>query len=92
MEQMQMFMDKLTDWLERLLLKGIYKIDAIDIDELLHLHETAQAYEMSFLAGLLEELASEGRSFTRSIQTDAEQLVTRFLYVAQYLSMLKRTA
>ncbi|WP_289140750.1 hypothetical protein [uncultured Brevibacillus sp.] len=92
MEQMQMFMEKLTDWLERLLLKGIYKIDGRDINELLHFQETALAYEMSFLAGLLEELASEGRSYTRSIQTDAEPLVTRFLYVAQYLSMLKRTA
>ncbi|WP_312108195.1 hypothetical protein [Brevibacillus reuszeri] len=92
MDQLQLLLEKLSDWLERLLLKGIYKIDSKDIDELCSLQESAQAYEMSFLAQLLDELASEGKSYTRSIQHDAESLITRYLYVSQYVSMQKRTA
>ncbi|MGG1659922.1 hypothetical protein [Brevibacillus sp. NRS-1366] len=92
MEHIQSYTDKLTDWLERILLKGINKIDTKDMEELESLQESALGYEMSFLAQLLAELAIHGKSYTRAAQAEMEPLIVRYLYVAQYVHMMKQSA
>lgn len=92
MNQIQSYTDKLTDWLERLLLKGLHKIDTKDLEELESLQGTAHHLEMSFLAHLLQELTVAGKSYTRTAQTEIESLITRYLSVAQYVQMMRASA
>lgn len=92
MNQLQAYTDRLTEWLERLLLKGLHKIDTKDLEELESLQGTAQHLEMSFLTQLLEELTVAGKSYQRTAHTEIDPLIARYLSVAQYVQMMKASA
>ncbi|MBG9945860.1 hypothetical protein ABE237_04845 [Brevibacillus formosus] len=90
MEELYSFTEKLTDWQERLLLKGIYKLDKQDLQELKKLQELATEYDMSFLGSLIEDLHVEGNRYLQEVKADAEWLTQQYLYVVQYVNMMKK--
>ncbi|MED1944117.1 MULTISPECIES: hypothetical protein [Brevibacillus] len=90
MEELYSFTEKLTDWQERLLLKGIYKLDKQDLQELKKLQELATEYDMSFLGSLIEDLHVEGNRYLQEVKADAELLTQQYLYVVQYVNMMKK--
>ncbi|TQR37480.1 hypothetical protein [Brevibacillus brevis] len=90
MEELYSFTEKLTDWQERLLLKGIHKLDRQDLQELKKLQELAIEYDMSFLGALIEDLHVEGNRYLQEVKTDAELLTQQYLYVVQYINMMKK--
>ncbi|WP_409178849.1 hypothetical protein [Brevibacillus fortis] len=89
MEELYSFTEKLMDWQERLLLKGIHKLDRQDLQELKKLQELATEYDMSFLAALIEDLHVEGNRYLQEVKADAELLTQQYLYVVQYVNMMK---
>ncbi|MGF9908674.1 hypothetical protein [Brevibacillus porteri] len=89
MEELYSFTEKLMDWQERLLLKGIHKLDRQDLQELKKLQELATEYDMSFLASLIEDLHVEGNRYLQEVKTDVELLTQQYLYVVQYVNMMK---
>lgn len=90
MEELYSFTEKLTDWQERLLLKGIHKLDKQDLQELKKLQELANEYDMSFLSSLIEDLHVEGNRYLQEVKADAELLTQQYLYVVQYVNMMKK--
>ncbi|QDS34277.1 hypothetical protein [Brevibacillus brevis] len=90
MEELYSFTEKLTDWQERLLLKGIHKLERQDLQELKKLQELATEYDMSFLASLIEDLQVEGNRYLQEVKADAEVLTQQYLYVVQYVNMMKK--
>ncbi|MBW5466903.1 hypothetical protein GPJ61_03300 [Brevibacillus formosus] len=90
MEELYSFTEKLTDWQERLLLKGIHKFDKQDLQELKKLQELATEYDMSFLGSLIEDLHVEGNRYLQEVKADAELLTQQYLYVVQYVNMMKK--
>lgn len=90
MEELYSFTEKLADWQERLLLKGIHKLDRQDLQELKKLQELATEYDMSFLGSLIEDLHVEGNRYLQEVKTDAELLTQQYLYVVQYINMMKK--
>ncbi|UED72476.1 hypothetical protein [Brevibacillus sp. DP1.3A] len=90
MEELYSFTEKLIEWQERLLLKGIHKLDKQDLQELKKLQELATEYDMSFLGSLIEDLHVEGNRYLQEVKADAELLTQQYLYVVQYLNMMKK--
>ncbi|MFF0826571.1 hypothetical protein ACFYU8_02730 [Brevibacillus sp. NPDC003359] len=89
MEELNSFTEKLTEWQERLLLKGIHKLDKQDLQELKKLQDLATEYDMSFLGSLIEDLRVEGNRYLQEVKADAESLTQQYLYVVQYVHMMK---
>ncbi|MFS0553929.1 hypothetical protein [Brevibacillus sp. 179-C9.3 HS] len=90
MEELYSFTEKLTEWQERLLLKGIHKLDKQDLQELKKLQELATEYDMSFLGSLIEDLLVEGNRYLQEVKADGELLTKQYLYVVQYVNMMKK--
>ncbi|MFS0916429.1 hypothetical protein [Brevibacillus sp. 179-C 1.1 NHS] len=90
MEELYSFTEKLTEWQERLLLKGIHKLDKQDLQELKKLQELATEYDMSFLGSLIDDLLVEGNRYLQEVKADGELLTKQYLYVVQYVNMMKK--
>lgn len=92
MDAVAQLTDRLTEWSERLLVKGLAKTDAKDVDELHALCDEARELDMGFLASLLEQLAEAGARYVRDSRADVEELVHRYFYLCQYVSMAETGA
>ncbi|MGF9818019.1 hypothetical protein [Brevibacillus agri] len=88
MEEIFIYREKLTDWLERMLLKGIRKLDADDLRMLAQLEAGAKEYEMGFLAELIAGVIEAGNQYLRDARAGVEQLTERYLYMVQYVNMI----
>lgn len=79
--------DRLTEWNERLLVKGLAKTDAHDVTELQAMLAEARQLDMGFLTSLIEQLVAAGTRFVRDSRADEQELVHRYFLLCQYVSM-----
>lgn len=90
MEELYSFTEKLTDWQERLLLKGMNKLDKQDLHELKKLQELAAEYDMSFLIERMEQLVVAGNRYVQEVKENEEAFTVQFMYLVQYINMMKK--
>ncbi|MED1724453.1 hypothetical protein [Brevibacillus parabrevis] len=90
MEEIFAFREKLEDWVERMLLKGIRKFESADLATLARLEASAREYGMDFLAELIARLSEAGGHYMRDAKAGVELLTERYLYMVQYVNMMKK--
>lgn len=90
MNALEQLIDKINPWVERLLLKGLAKINEQDIEEVKQYMIDAQQMDMKFLVQLLEKLETEGRNYIRNSRADIADLTQSYFYLCQYVELLGR--
>ncbi|WP_232698462.1 hypothetical protein [Brevibacillus daliensis] len=89
MDAVNQLVEKINDWAERLLLKGLAKLDERDIEEIHGFMESAKDLDMMFLVRILEGMATEGRRYVMDSQTVIDGVVQKYFYLCQYVQLVE---
>ncbi|RXZ84839.1 hypothetical protein EBB07_02150 [Paenibacillaceae bacterium] len=87
MNALEQLKERLDDWSERLLLKGMTALDSKDETELRQCAEDAANLGMAFFSDLLEQLAREVNIFLYDPRQESSDFIRRYFYVNQYVQL-----
>lgn len=92
MNALEQLGDQINPWRERLLLKGLAKINEQDIQEVNQFIMTARQLDMNFLIQLLERIEAQGRAYVRSSRADIADVTESYFYLCQYMEFINKDA
>lgn len=90
MDAFEQLAGRLSEWTQRLLVKGLAKLDAQDIEELRPCLDDAIQLDMEFLAQLLQQLTDAGNRYVRDSRADIQELVHGYFYLCEYVKLTVR--
>ncbi|AKF93427.1 hypothetical protein EX87_07120 [Brevibacillus laterosporus] len=92
MNALEQLVDQINPWRERLLLKGLAKINEQDIQEVNQFIMAARQLDMNFLIQLLERIEAQGRAYVRSSRADIADVTESYFYLCQYMEFINKDA
>ncbi|OAJ74602.1 hypothetical protein AYJ08_08185 [Brevibacillus sp. SKDU10] len=92
MNALEQLVDQINPWSERLLLKGLAKINEQDIQEVTQFIMAARQLDMNFLIQLLERIEEQGRAYVRSSRADIADVTESYFYLCQYMEFINKDA
>ncbi|GIO02614.1 hypothetical protein J5TS2_32820 [Brevibacillus halotolerans] len=92
MNALEQLVDQINPWRERLLLKGLAKINEQDIQEVNQFIMAARQLDMNFLIQLLERIEAQGRAYVRSSRADIADVTESYFYLCQYMGFINKDA
>lgn len=92
MNALEQLGDQINPWRERLLLKGLAKINEQDIQEVNQFIMAARQLDMNFLIQLLERIEAQGRAYVRSSRADIADVTESYFYLCQYMEFINKDA
>ncbi|MBA4533090.1 hypothetical protein [Brevibacillus halotolerans] len=90
MNALEQLVDRINPWSERLLLKGLAKINEQDIQEVSQFIMAARQLDMNFLIQLLERIEAQGRAYVRSSRADIADVTESYFYLCQYMEFINK--
>ncbi|MCR8963381.1 hypothetical protein O0550_09210 [Brevibacillus halotolerans] len=90
MNALEQLVDRINPWSERLLLKGLAKINEQDIQEVNQFITAARQLDMNFLIQLLERIEAQGRAYVRSSRADIADVTESYFYLCQYMEFINK--
>ncbi|MBG9772632.1 hypothetical protein [Brevibacillus laterosporus] len=90
MNALEQLVDQINLWSERLLLKGLAKINDQDMQEVKQFIMAAQQLDMKFLVQLLERIEAQGKAYVRNSREDIIDVTQSYFYLCQYMEFISK--